>query len=1467
MVIPISETNIMEHIFISHSSQDKPLARLLCKALESQGLSPWEDSLQLRGGDLLRPEIQEAIESAQSFILVLSPATFQSAWVKHELEVALEFKKKRKDYRVVPLLRAGMKREALKWIFPEEPVGIMLKSGPGAINEAMPELLSALGKTLPNHVEPMQSMSAEPMEELMLELSEPKIIQAEGKRRATATAKLMYLPAESGAPPVEGATLFEFTAPIGPIEMEELRWYLERYAIWPVGTFKERARAVEQQLPQWGKLLHDKALPQSEVLNVLQAWVQVQERARRRFTISVKESLRASYSEEEKKEAKEAATLLLALPWELLHDGNTYLFQGAEAVRVRRQLPNTKRREVLITEPPIRILLVSPRPEDEKAAYIDHRVSALPLVGALEQLGKLAELTVLHPPTFPALCEELKRAMAAKTPYHVVHFDGHGIYNKEVGLGGLCFEDPQDVKKLQERRSEIIYAEKLSEVLRDHRIPLVFLEACQTAQAEESPTASVAASLLNQGVASVVAMSHSVLVETARRFVETFYKTLVQGERVGDAMLQAQQQLKADSFRMKVFGAGELRMEDWFVPVLFQEKDDPQLFKQIPSEQIQAIDQKALENRLGKLPPPPEHTFIGRSRDLLQLERLLSDANYAVICGQGGEGKTTLAAELARWLVRSSHFERTVFVSVEHYQDARSVLDQIGQQLINNYSVAHYQEGELFDRALQPIERALQNEKTLILLDNMETILPPPQDAENSLDSLKNSLYEPEVLAVLFQLCQKLLKVGNTSLLFTSRESLPEPFHFPNRTLTLQRLDKKEAIELVKQAMTQAGLTPEENDIGETQPEIEALVESVNCHARSLALLAPQIQHFGVQHTTQTLIKLMRELDHKSPNDREKSLFASIELSLHRLPKELREKLPILGLFHGGAHLSVLAMLLEMGPEEITAFANALTEIGLAEMKQYGHLSLHPALCPYLFQELDTAVLPALQAQWTAGMKQLADWLLQQRYQNSQLSATLILLELPNLLAFLAHVQSLGEAETTVDIATTLEGLLQSLGRPRILKKVVAIRETESQKLEEWSHVRFTAAKNQVERLLESGNLSHALQQAQQLLEKTQQAGEQAYPGAAYDCAFAFILLGRVLRFGGAAGEALAPLVEAQRRFEKLAEQGSKNAAGMASITLSEQGECLSNLGRLDEATAAYENCLEIPGQIDDARSVAIGKFQLGTVRYRQKKYQEALEIYQSVLKQFEALGEPNSVAGAWHHIGMVYQSSDNFDASEHAYRQALAIQVQQKNQSAEALSLIQLGNLYSRIGRLEEAVAFYKQSAEIYLKIQDQPKEGISRNNLADKLIKLKCYAEARQEIQRAIQCKEPYGHAAIPWSSWNILCNLEQAEGNLGAAQQARQQAMALFLAYRRDGGENHESGGRVCSMVGQAIQQQQTEKIEQTLAQLANHPELSSSRKALITALQAILSGSRDPALAQQPDLYYMDAVELQLLLEGL
>ena len=665
------------HVFISHSSRDDSIVAAIRNALFAYGVPVWDDARQLAAGDQLGPEILRALDQSRALIAILSPRTINSQWVTKEIQYVLELRKQRGPaYRVIPVMVDGIEPSGLHLWFPEEPLGLTLKVAPGAVQDILPALLDGLGLSLPTDVGRSSAVEASPIADLTMELGDPCIVRSDGKHRGAATAELIYTPAEVGAREVRSRR-FTLVAPLGPIEAEELRWYLERYVSWPSGVFQERARRVEERLPEWGRLLHATVLEHAEAREVYEAWKRSGTDVARRLTILVDRDLiagGATSGDEEKRrqaEADEAASELLSLPWELFHDDAGYLFGGPHPVRVRRRLPNRKNKPALVTAAPLRVLLVSPRPEDERASYIDHRVSARPVAEALSSLGELAELKLLSPPTLAALTKELNEAQQRCEPYHVVHFDGHGVYSQQTGLGALCFERAEDSGKIDQRRSDIVDATMLAEVMRDQRVPLFFLEACQTAVADKDPTSSVAGTLLQGGVASVVAMSHSVLVETARRFVTEFYQELLAGRRIGDAMVAGQRDLKAHTFRYQTF-QGDLHLDDWFVPVLYQEEDDPQLIRAVPAQRVQEVLATQRRLSLGELPNAPEHGFVGRSRELLKAERVLENERYVVLRGEGGEGKTTLAAELARWLVATRRYERAAFASLEKNGEARA---------------------------------------------------------------------------------------------------------------------------------------------------------------------------------------------------------------------------------------------------------------------------------------------------------------------------------------------------------------------------------------------------------------------------------------------------------------------------------------------------------------------------------------------------------------------------------------------------------------------------------------------------------------------------------------------------------------------------------------------------------------------------------------------------------------------------
>lgn len=1463
----MNENSGSGYVFISHSSKDDEFVNDLRINLEALNIKVWADSRELSSGKL-SPEIMKAITGSRHFIVVVSQHSIGSKWVRKEVREALKLEEEREDYKIIPVLISGMDESSLGWMFgdeeDDEPLAVIVRNEPSGLIEAIPEILVKLGEFPPGDIKGFEKSKPKPIEELVLEMEDPKLEFVEGKRHVKAKARLKYHTSRPNCQDSESRK-FNFAAPIGPIEAEELKWYLESYYIWPVGVFEERAKRVEAQLPKWGHSLYDAAVGVPAANQVLSDWRESHEESEPRFSILVDRELIDDANEQEKAVANEAASVILSLPWELMHDEKDYLFKREPSIRVRRRMPHRKARSADGASFPIRILLVSPRPDDAKAGYIDHRVSARPLVDALEGLGDLVSLTVLSPPTFPALKAVLKEAREGSLWFDVVHFDGHGVYDTTRGLhglGGLCFEHPDDTQKLIKRRSDLVYAGELAELMKEYRVPLVFLEACQTAKTEEDPTASVAGKLLEAGVTSVVAMSHSVLVETARRFVGEFYGELAKGKQVGNAMLAGQKALIDDTYRIDIMGAGKLHLQDWFVPVLYQEEQDPQLFSELPSEAIKRVQGMKRDVSFGKLPKEPLHSFIGRSRELLALERLLHDKQYAVVRGQGGSGKTALVVELARWLVRTGRHKRAAFVSMETYQDTRSVLDSIGHQLLpegEGYSVATYSN---LKEARQPVERALQDHPTIIVIDNMESVLP---------DATGQTPPEAAPIGELFELCQALLNADPaTRLIFTSREPLPEPFANRQYERVLGALSRDDAIELVSSVMAQNDLTPEPTDPGKTPEEIIDLVEAVNRHARALVLLVQEISQRGVKATTESLHNLMAELHKRYEDDQEKdretSLYASMELSLRRLPAEMQEQIKPLAVFHGGFNIAILGIILKAEPDKLPEIAESLVDVGLAEDMGRGHYRLDPALPPYLLGQMDEGEQEGMRERWAEGMTALTGFLFKQQFQDARLAAHLTLLELPNFLALLDWTQDNMTPDEVVSLASNMETLLEYLGRPRALAQVVNIRQKSSESLGEWSHARYLAESRNIDRLLESGNLQAAYTAAQQLLQNCISAGENAYPDANYDIAMAHSSLGRVLSMGGSAETALQYLEKAQRRFQRLADAGNTSAARMASVSITGRADCLSDLGRLDEAADAYEEAISRKEKLNDTRGVAVNKGQLGTVRRMQGRYDEALDIYAEALGIFESLGEPGSVAVAWHQIAIVYKEAGQYEQAEQAYRQSLAIEVQRKNRSGEASSLDELGGLYNAMGRLEEAVTFHQQAADIRFKLGDLAAEGISRSNMANALIRLRRHNEARLEIHRAIECRKPYGHAAELWKTFAVLHDLEKATGDTETAAQAREQAIQSYLAYRRAGGVSQTSAGQWCSATAQAIQQGAAAQAKQGLIQLSGQvtdPEDS----IIITKLQAILDGNREPSLAEDPELYYRDAVELQLLLENL
>src|SRR5689334_13625502 len=199
--------------------------------------------------------------------------------------------------------------------------------------------------------------------------------------------------------------------PLDADVLDELRWYLEDYLLAPFGVWEDRGPAVQARLAGWGDLVFGSVFGPGPARDVYQ-------RARDGGLEVVFRS---------------ADPGLLGLPWELMRDGAGPVALGAGGVS--RSLPMAGGAGTLeVSGGQLRVLMGISRPGG--VADVGYQMVARPLLERLEAVCGKVDLTVLRPPTFDALAQAVKQAADTGEPFHVVHFDGHGVMPGRTGGGG-----------------------------------------------------------------------------------------------------------------------------------------------------------------------------------------------------------------------------------------------------------------------------------------------------------------------------------------------------------------------------------------------------------------------------------------------------------------------------------------------------------------------------------------------------------------------------------------------------------------------------------------------------------------------------------------------------------------------------------------------------------------------------------------------------------------------------------------------------------------------------------------------------------------------------------------------------------------------------------------------------------------------------------------------------------------------
>lgn len=1246
-----------------------------------------------------------------------------------------------------------------------------------------------------------------------------------------------------------------FTNPISDQERRDLAWYVETYGAHSLGDPDDQeAQRIAAHLSVLGKALFNAVFTERKAERLFNEF-QDAESEQRLITVSADRPA------------------ILALPWELLHEpAGTWLFR--EKLSIRRRVAGAGRKPFEFSaKPRLHLLFVVSRPDD--AGFLDPRSDTQPVLDALDDhaTGRVT-WEFLRPATLDALIRRLDDD--ALPPVDILHFDGHGVFDEYGGLperhrqashagcseailrdagnphdpdsppntGYLLFEE-------SDGKTDFISAAKLGENLHRRKIALVILSACQTAKLGEKGGAEnadgaegamggVAARLTAAGIPAVLAMTHSVLIDTTRALFGEFYRQLAHHRSIGAALDAARRHLANHPGKYLVQRGTErvpLKLCDWFIPALYQHGADLALLEKSALMEARPV-------LMSNLPPCPESGFFGRSRELWEIERRFAGATRRVtLTGFGGQGKTALAQEAGRWLVRTGMFHAAVFVDYSHLQAADAV------------AVAVNEIGAVLGLSLPnaaAVTVALKTTPTLVILDNLEAL---------SADTLHALL----TAAVPWSLA------GGSKLLCTTRR--PDVAHaeyrnqgsHAHRSLVLTGLGRDDALEWSAALLR---LPPAPLFIP-SRDSLAALFAKAEYHPLTIRVLVQQIKTRRIAEVGERLEQLLAAQGNAPVGeDTPAALVASLQLSLDRLDPAARLALPRLGVFQGGAMESDLLAITGLDAALWPALRRQLEDAALLAVETLEgvtvpYLRFHPTLAPLLWAELDETWRAGQESAFRRRYYQTARYLHHEDDRHPHQVRAIARRELPNLLHAVHGALAAGEAEA-VAFANSVNWFLKFSGLKREAEQLAALAQAASGEIgsEPW----VVAQSNHGEQLLAAGKIAEAGRLFADILA---QLGEAPSHNRA-------VTLGLLGRCQGDAGR--PDLAEGSYRqgLAVCAQLGQSDSVKHLLAGLStDLADALRQQGRYREARPVYESALATAQALRDIRGQCVTQGQLGTLAMMENNPAEAARRHQEALSLFRQLNEPASEAIALHQLGVVYQQASQFEAAERHYRDAARIQEGLGDLTGAARTWNNLAQVCQSAGKPDAAQAWYRKAIAV-LRQNSQPLElANSLNNLAALLSEQPArLAEARELAQEALAIRERLdpGRAEI-WATYTTLAKIAAQEAAVDPARHAALESEA----------EDHRRNARTAWRAfpgGRQALRQYAPLIHVAVAACADHPKVSrqlaehqaalrqggTEWAKLADALDRLLAGERDAeALCHGQD--YENSLILETILQGL
>jgi tetratricopeptide (TPR) repeat protein len=1073
----------------------------------------------------------------------------------------------------------------------------------------------------------------------------------------------------------------------------DLRWYLEDFLTYPFHPDTDKAHNVQDCLAQWGESAFKALFDNLEGGGML-----------RQAMDGHYKNLNLIISSDDPG--------VLSWPWEALRDPQIgYLVHACQMGRRIDSAADPAPISEKLPKDRLNILMVTARPYENDVRY--RSISRL-VVDQVEKQGLPAEVHILRPPTFDNLRNTLR---ANPDFFHVVHFDGHGAYGSLDGpvdiSGGYQFKSKNQgclIFENEKGEAEPIKAGLLSDLLREYSIPMVVLNACQSAMIDENAGdqfASVASALVRAGCSGVTAMAWSLYVSGAHQFLPAFYSRLFETGSLAHGVRAGRRQMLAKPDR--VCSRGEFPLDDWLVPVVYQQQDLDFSFKNQGKEQR---EKAPLPQEINDASNP--FGFVGRDAAILEMERRLHKEIPAILIhGIGGAGKTTLAKGFVKWLADTHGLGAGCFwFAFNDIRSAEYVINDMGEKLFGG----NFRAASLEDR-IKALWQEFKKHRYIIVWDNFESVCGIPGT------EVKPML--PEQDRQLLKDFLQGLRGAPTKVIITSR-STEDWLKADRKKLGIRGLAGEELWELVNAVQDHLGLKIDRKD-----EDIQKLMDLLGGHPLAMRVTLPLLE----DHTPGQLMEAInqgRNIYGRDADEATAKFYSTMEMAVQTLPKDLQPLLIPLGLhekYFMIKQLEAIAQRVDSAwtRERLDAFCRAMVHLGMLSPLIGPFYELHPALTGYLrCVTQDRKLNEEWQRAFVDILARIADAFASKPLPDQRMvfninkanfyHAMALAQQLETDLAYLALVQALalhaqnirnfGEGKTLFEQLASAYHARGTIEGEAVAYHQLGLIAQEARNFSaaiEWYEKSLDIKEKQCDE--HGAAISYhqlgIIAQEQRVFLEAEKWLKKALG--------IFEIAGNELSFAASCHQ-LGIVAQEQRDFQaaktwymkSLKIEEKQGVEHSAAITYHQLGIIAQKEGDFQEAVKWCKKALGIQERKGNNSEISNCYHLLGTVLLEQGDFSEAEKCYKRCLNIDEKIGNELGLASSYHQLGVVSQAEGDFEAAEKWYKKAVDILEKYYNEHDAAQSYGQLGVLHGLQKKFESSGRWFIKSIKVFVRTND---------------------------------------------------------------------------------------------------------------------------------------------------------------------